>query len=401
MMGKSLNRHVFESFRLSGALNLVLIYLLLMAWSSISSAAVATYAKVITWTPPSDLLGDNEVEIAGVKGNYNWRLGVEAIEKKHGINVIKSIPANPEGPPPKGDWLVKDGLALRKEKLSTETAGHANALAEISFSAQKPINKSVDGVIAMRDEAWVQQGHGTSQAKADSQGSMQIVGAKVAGVTQRKNGILEILPDAKINTLTDQVGAFGGAKHKAAAAISDPVVVGFVDVVTGEVTESQLFSFFLSVDFAKLEWDDAGVKINLQEDVNAKASVAFNITSDWVIDPPALESKLTFTKGNFQVSGIFAALPWVVQDTEVTLSAGYLDSISLSYAVPLDATLLDDHVYTPYLTMSGEAAVSESVTVPEPSSLILAITGLAYLGSRQRRTGRLASVRCVTALRQG
>lgn len=400
MINKSSSHHVLGSLRGSSVSNLVFIFLMFLTWSSVSVAAVANYSKVVTWAPPNDLLGDNEVEIGGLRGHYSWSLAVEAIEKDHGINVIKSIPANPEGPPPKGGWLVKDGLVEQKDSLSTGTGGHANALAEISFSATRPINKSVKGTITMHDAAWAPKGHGQSEAKANSQGSMQIVGAKVIGVTRGKNGTVEILPDGKINALKDQVDAFGGVTHKASAAISDPVVVGFFDVATGEVTESQLFSLFLSADSAKLEWDGSGIRINLQESADASASIAFNITSDWVIDPQSLESKLTFTKGNFEVSGIFAALPWVVQDAEVTLAAGYLDSISLSYAVPLDGPLIDDHVYTPYLTMSGEATVSESAAVPEPSSLILLITGMAYLGMRHSRNAGLASVNCVPALRQ-
>lgn len=404
MTYKSSSHHVLDSFLGSGISSLVFIFMLLLTWSNASGAAVANYTKVITWAPPGDLLGDDQVEIGGLNGNYNWRLAVEASEQKHAFGATPSIPPKPTDPSPNARWLVKDGLASPAKTLATNSkTPHAAALAGISFSATKPVRNTISGSIKLRNEAVAAdsvQVHGANEAKADSFGAMQVVGAKVTGVVRGKKGTMEIVPDSKISTLKDQVDTFGGAKHNAAAAISDPVIVGFVDVATGEVTESQIFSLLLSADFAKLEWDGFGLRINLQEGVRAKASIAFNITSDWVIDPPALESKLTFTKGNFQVSGIFASLPWVVQDTEVTLAAGYLDSISLSYAVPLDGTLLDDHVYTPYLTMSGEATVSESATVPEPSSLILVITGMAYLGFRHRRNAGLASVNCVPALRQ-
>lgn len=362
-----------------------LLLLTSFACSNAATAASVDVTKTITWSAPDDLLGDGTVDIGKLKGSYSWLLDVTAVEKKHPINVHLT---NPDPTDPKaisgGDWLVMNGLANTAQSLSSKTAPHANSLANITFSAEKPKLNSVVGVIKIHDEAFAVDPniHGTNSADASSRGTMKIVGTEVTGIKVKgADGKVRIAPAIYLNTLKDQVGITGNAS----GFVSDPVIIGYSDVDSGATTQSQLFSLDAKTNLAILGWDDTGINIHLQDTPDASASISFNITSDWVNDPTVLASSLTFTKDNFQATGLFASLPWVQHGTEVTLGAGYLDSILLSYRVPLNGALIDDHTYIPTLTMSGQAMVSEAAAVPEPSTLILVVAGLVGLGLRSRR----------------
>lgn len=286
------------------------------------------------------------------------------------------------------DWKLKDGLNPTTVTTTAGDKAHALGEAKATFSAARPTKvagkETITAQIKVSDTATVQDNtkvHGPGLASATTSASMTITGYSITKVQLSAGGQVVDVP---LLFLGPEPSTIYLKADSLTGLISDPVSVGFLDLVTGAVVQEDLFDYFAYANGgAQLSWDQSGVVLRLSDGGTGAVGFDFQPLSTWITDASLAPSSISFTKGNFTATGIFAGLPWVVGATTVSLAGGFLDAFTVPYDIP-DELLVDDHDYVPFLNISTGAHAEISV-VPEPSAWALAILGFGLVGAAARR----------------
>lgn len=344
---------------------------LLLAFPNIAVGATFDAGKKIIWSPGTDALG---APLKPGKGTYDGAIAATAIEPKHGINDQPS--KNPIGPKM---WDSSKGFT-DTGMLKAGGAPHANAESKIDFSATAPKAKSIEGTIAIHGEANAVDAkiHGANMASATASGTMKIEGFEATGFQFKAALDKKVIVDTTIKVNTGDISL----KLNAMGVFSDPIFIGFTDVLTGETIESQLFALSaVAEQGGSFDWGSGGVDLGLSG-LGSKVSLSLDFPGAWITDPDLIASSLSFTDLGFSATGIFKDLPWVVSANHVTLGPGFLDQLVIPYDIPA-SLLADDRVYSTSLRFAAAGYVAEAV--PEPATWTMLITGFVLSGGVLRR----------------
>ena len=308
-------------------------------------------------------------------GRYDWNLtAVTDDEDRVPPEINKNDKNN-------GSWLLVKGLPA-DPRTSGESGGPINvepdAKSTVTFQALAPkgaaggpgtITSSMHEVL----NADLEPPDGKSQsAQATATASMTISSGTITSAEVAQKGAATVTLDAKSFKGTVPFGANTGNMK-----LKDPLSIILTDLTLGASVQQTLFvSDFEAAVNGEWSWDSSGIGLSAPLDGVSSVSIALDFPSSWITDPALVNSQVSLVDGVFSATGLFAGLPWAVTPTSAELPAGSLNSIAIDYQVPVN--LLDDtHLYEESLTsdLAGQVAVA----APEPSAVVLVISGLGVL----------------------
>jgi hypothetical protein len=359
---------------------------LLIGWPAASRADTATAMKAVTWTMAG-------APMAPTMNTYTWQLTAFA----SGPPAPPNTEQNPfGGGTSSAQWDATMALARTTQNSGTASSGGSKANITETFVATAPTSVG-NGLFQVQTT----MKFNTSQSPAPG-GSTGTSGAGLMTVTSGLATYAEItnpgqsaqpLPMTKLEG-SPQFATFQGK-------FGDPIDVSLYDASDNDLIASQqLGAINMSSNLAGgVEWDNTGLTLSAPIDGVSSADISADIgnsdgngdyADSWITDSDTGLSTVSLANGTFSATGIFAGLPWVLDNpsapTMATLAPGYLDSLGLDYQIPASLVSPDGEYYE-QLTSQDSIEIDESLPLPEPTSasIVLLAVGAATRARPARR----------------